>query len=343
MAMLVGSLGARLRRKRLRSPLLCVTTVMVLLNGCQREVSGKYLGKFTDGICWLQLVRTPDNHLAGQLETLVLTADARVERNDVSVTGAVNGKDVTISASTFGIQVLALSGTLNGNRLTLTGGQPSPLLLERSDLSEYGKEVNALNAKAHQILVEKNASATRQRVAQAQKSFVSGIDTIVRRMQEFASEADSHLSRFPGAEDRYHAITVKMTEYVNRERQLAGNRNETVTRGQLAVAVNQESIGTDQLHNSVQSLQSSLRSSVQPISVAATDLEQGCRHANAPRDLTPAQIEARSAACERLVQAISPYRQKVEALDRGLVRLDQAYTQERKAQEGLLQAAQRLQ
>src|SRR5580704_1654640 len=219
-AMLVGFVGARLRREKLRPLPLCVIIAVFLLNGCQREISGKYLAKFTNGICWLQLVKTPDNHLTGQLETLILRADGEVERSDVSVTGAVNGRDFTISASAFGLQVLALSGTLAGNQLTLTGGQPSPLLLERSDLNEYERETNALNVTAKQILVEKHAVAARQRAAQAQKDFISGIDTIVARMREFASEADSHLSKFPGAEDRYHAITVKMTEYVNRERQL---------------------------------------------------------------------------------------------------------------------------
>lgn len=342
MAMLVGSFGARQRGERLRPLPLSVVIVAVLLNGCQRDISGKYLAKFTDGICWLQLVKTPDNHLTGQLETLILRPDGKVERNDVSVTGAVNGRDFTISASAFGLQVLALSGTLAGNRLTLTGVQPSPLRLERSDLNEYEREMNTLNAKAEQILVEKHAVAARQRVAQSQKDFISGVDTIVARMRQFASEADSHLSKFPGAEDRYHAITVKMTEYVNRERQLGGDRNEAVTRAQLAVAVNQASIGTDQLHNAVQSLQSSLQSKVQPISVEATGLEQRCRHANARSDLTPAQIEARGVACERLFQATGPYRQKVEAVNRGLVHLDQIYAQERKTQEGLLQAAQHL-
>ena len=72
------------------------------------------------------------------------------------------------------------------------------------------------------------------------------------------AEADLHLGRFPNAEKGYEAITAKVSEYVTRERQLAGSPNRTVDRSQLYVAANQASLNTDQMHYQGQSLQSSL-------------------------------------------------------------------------------------
>jgi hypothetical protein len=331
----------QIRIERAKSLILCLI-VAVIMNGCKRDVSGKYLGKFSNGILWLQLVRTPDDRLTGQVETAVLQPDGKIERTNVAVAGAVNGSDVTLTARSLGIQVLSLSGAFEGNKLRLTGGQPSPLLLERSDLNEYSREAKSLDARSQRIILERNAIAARQSVAQTLNEFVASVDAVLARMRTFSVDANAHLNKFPAAEERYSAITAKMNEYVNRAHELGGNRNAAVARGQLAVAVNQASIGTDQLHNSVQSLQLSLRSNVQPLTAQAGSIEAACHHAVTPGDLTQAQIATRSAACERLLQAIGPFREKIESVERGLIRLEQTYTRERKTQDALLQASQRL-
>ena len=322
---------------------LYVIAAMVLLSGCQREISGKYLGRFTNGICWLQLVRTPDNHLTGQLETLVLGSHGKIERNAVSVTGAVNAGIVTISASLWGVPTVTLSGTFDGNRLTLTGGQPSPMVLTRSDISEYQQQVNTFTAQSRQVLATEASEVARRTTERVQQNFITRIDQIVGGMEKFDSEADVHLGRFPRVEARYHAITARVAEYVGRERQLAGNPGAAVARGQLSVAANQTSIATDQLHNEAQALQWSIQTNVQPIAAEATAFEQGCRGVVPPGDLTPAQADARNDACRRLFLADPPFRQKFGAVVAGFADIEQVYARERSAQQELLRSAQRLQ
>lgn len=156
-------------------------------------------------------------------------------------------------------------------------------------------------------------------------------------MQEFESEADVHLARFPAAEERYRAITTRISEGVDQERQLAGNPRAAVARSQFVVAVSQASIETDQLHNSVESLRSSLQINVQPITKQAGDLEQGCHGA------IPQQIESITSACERLFEADVLYRQKFESVERGLSQLEETYVTQRKAQEALLRVAEQYQ
>ena len=324
------------------SALFFAAVAVLTTSACRREISGKYMAKFTNGVYWLQLVRTPDNHLTGQLESATLGQDGEVQRESVGVTGAVNGDNVTISASMFGLQVVTLAGTIDGNKLTLTGGQPSPMLLTRADLSDYQQQVKALAAQSKRIASANAAALVRRRTAQAQQNFVSAVGRIVHRMRELDSEADVHLGRFPGAEDGYRAVTAKMNEYLNNERQLAGRANAAIARGQIVVAMNQASIGTEQLHNSAVSLQSSVHGNVQPVAREANDLEQGCHAVVPPGDLTTSQIQARDAACRQLFPAVDAFRQKFEAVARGHSRLEQVYLEERKAQEGLLQEAQRL-
>lgn len=45
--------------------LACASLSMV--TGCQRNISGSYLASDNSAVLWLQVVRTPDNHLTGQL------------------------------------------------------------------------------------------------------------------------------------------------------------------------------------------------------------------------------------------------------------------------------------
>lgn len=331
-----------MRHRDTTLPALYLALLSILAGGCQREISGKYMAKFTNGVYWLQLVRTPDNHLTGQLESSILGQDGKIARESVSVSGAVNGSNVTISATMFGLSVVTLSGSLDGNRLTLTGGQPSPMVLVRADISDYQKQVNALNTQSQGILTANAAARTRQRTAQTQQNFVSEIARLVARMRQLDSEADVHLDRFPGAEDRYRAITSKMGEYLDKERQLARRPDAGVARSQIVVAMNQASIATDQLHNSATSLESSVQANVQPVAREVREFEQGCHAVVPPGDLTPSQMAARDGACRSLFPVAETFRQKFDALVHGLAHLEQVYAQERKAQEGLLQTAQRL-
>src|SRR5690348_11215907 len=106
---------------------------VVLVTGCQRSISGSYLASDNSAALWLQVVKTPDNHLTGQLAANILKLDGSIEQNSVAVSGAIDGENVTIQGSRFfGLESFVLSGTLKGNVLTLTGAQSVPLTFTRS-------------------------------------------------------------------------------------------------------------------------------------------------------------------------------------------------------------------
>jgi len=324
-----------------------VLATLILLYGCKRDASGTYLTSDPTAVVWLQLVRTPDDHLTGQVSLSKLNADGKVDFNSVPVTGAIGDGNVTLSGSQFfGLQSFTLSGRLDGNQLTLSGsGGPTPFVLQRAELPEYQSQLAKLNATSQSILAAKSAAERKEKSDETQKSFVARIDQLVGNMDRFDTEADLHLSRFPGVEKGYKAITAKINDDVEKERHLSGNPNASVARSQLSVAATQESLTTDQVHYQGQSLQSSIESNVKPMADEATNLDTECHESgNTPRtDLTPALLAAHIEACGHLANALPLFRQKYVAVTTGLAYLEQVYVQEKNAQQRLLETAQRLQ
>lgn len=105
-------------------------------------------------VCWLQLVRTPDNHLSGQIADSTVTSDGHIQRDSVSVTGAVDGENVTLSGSRFlGLETFTFSGTLHGDDLTLTGAQGMPMIFKRASLADYQARESALDSQSQKIVI----------------------------------------------------------------------------------------------------------------------------------------------------------------------------------------------
>ena len=338
---------------------LCWLAALVLLTGCKKDVSGSYLASDQQTVCWLPLVRTPDDHVTGQMVCSVMKPDGGIDHESASLTGAVNGENITLSGGGFfGMATTTLSGTFDGNSLMLTGEQSTPLTLKRATLADYQALIGEQNKRSQAIVSERASAEARQRTAQeaaelqqqsfqAEQNFEGGIDQLIGRMQRFDSEADVHLGRFPNFEKGYEAITAKVNEYLTRERQLAGNPsvNASNARTQLANAAMQVSFATDQMHFQEQSLESSLDTNITPLVGQVVALEQGCNHYGPARENpepTTAEAEAHKAACNRLLSAAPMFHQKYVATETGLSHLESVYRHEKDAQARLLATADRM-
>jgi hypothetical protein len=321
-----------------------VLAAIVLLTGCKKDVSGSYLAADNTGICWLQLVRTPDDHLTGQLVVSELKSDGKIDHKSASLSGAVAGENIALTTSGFlGLSTATLSGTFDGKSLTLTGVQTTPVTLTRTTLSEYQSKLAEQTTRSQAIISAKADADTRQRTLQIQKNFVAGIEHLIVGMQQFDTEADVHLGRFPNAEQRYEGITAKISGYVTRERQLAGNSDHAVDRQSLYVDANVASLDTDLMHFDVQGLQSSLDVNIAAMDKEAAAFEQGCRLSGPVNgNLTPEETEAHEAACNRLLSAAPTFHQKYAAMTEGLNHLEAVYKHEKDAQQKLMDTARRL-
>ena len=322
----------------------CSALALVLMAGCCRNISGAYLAGDKSAVIWLQVVRTPDNHLTGQMAAYVLKPDGAIEQNSASITGAVDGENVTIQGSRFfGLESFALSGELSRNVLTLTGAPSIPLTFTRSTAAEFQAKVAQLSTRSHSIIQARAAAQSQMRTLEAQRRFVVEIDRLLSRLRQFESQADVHLGRFPGAAKGYAGITAKVAAYVARERQLTGNPNAAVARGQLSVAAIQASLQTEEMHNQGESLHLALETDVKPMADEATTLERQCRAlASGPVSLTLEELGKVVAACDQLEGTMTPFRQKFNAMSVGLAHLEQVYQQERQTQQGLIRESEKL-
>ncbi|WP_156785221.1 hypothetical protein [Terriglobus roseus] len=307
-------------------------------------MSGSYLMNDEVAVCWLQLVRTPDNHLTGQLVSSVLKPGGKIDHESVSLTGAVNGENVMLSGGgILGMAQTTLSGRFDGNSLTLSGVPSTPVILKRASLADYQAQLDDQSKRSQTIISARATAAGQRRTLQAEKDFLSHVDRVISQMQRFDAEADVHLGRFPNAEKAYIAVTAKVSEYVTRERQLVGNPSRAVARSQLEVAATQISLNTDQVHFQGEALQRSLETNIAPLVNQVSELAQRC-HETQPigGNLPQAEIEEHKGACNRLLNAAPAFNQKYAAIVAGLSRLENVYKREKEYQAKLLDDAQRL-
>ena len=81
-------------RKRSLSGVLpmCGALALVLMVGCQRNISGSYLAGDKSAVVWLQVVRTPDNHLTGQMAANALKPDGTIDKIQRPSLGLLTGR-----------------------------------------------------------------------------------------------------------------------------------------------------------------------------------------------------------------------------------------------------------
>jgi len=312
--------------------------------GCHRDISGTYIASDQSGVASVDLVRTPDDRLTGQLVSSQITPDGSIQRKATGLTGAVDGENVSLTfAGVLGLGSTTLTGTLSGDTLTLTGPQAQPLIFKRSSLRDYQVQLSGLEQRSQATLKAKADAEVVRRTEQEQRNFVDTLDHLTAHMQRIDSASDVILGRFSAIEQKYRAITSKVSSYVEKERRLSGNPNEAVDRATLDVNAYQAAIDTTQLHNQVYSFEQDFKINATPVAESAAKYEDGCQKQDAEHPgITSTEVEARTEACGRLHAALAPFQRSYDALQSGLAHLEKVYIQENSTQQTLLHTADKL-
>ncbi len=314
----------------------------IFLAGCQKDVSGTYLSNDVSSLDALQIVRTPDNRLSGQIAHLSIGPDGKIAEVSTPITGAVNGENITISVSrAFGLDVTTLTGTLVEDRLTIVGLQTAPSTLTRTSQSVYQREIQALVLRSQNIVAAKTAVENRERTAGEQRHLTSQIDGLLAKMSKFETAVDLHLGKLAGAEERHRSLTSRINWYVEQQRRSASSPLMAVHRSQLSADAEQAEIDNDQLHLQEQSLEQNYQQAVKSLGDEAKNLQTSCS-ITSHTDLSPEQIETHRRFCDRLTDAVDTFQEKANTMAAGLVHLEQVYQQEQKTQSGLLEVSGRL-
>jgi hypothetical protein len=314
------------------------------LSGCfGSNATGRYIAKFSNGVYRLQLVQAQDGHLSGQLDTVTLSSEGKIEYSSFIASGVSDDSSIslTFKQSAFLSSTLAGSGTITGNRITLTGdvnpGRLSSVVFIRGTEADYQVSTNELIQQANNIVVGKANAEAAKRELVSQQGFANELNELVDRIQRFGTEADIHLARWPGAQANYRAITDKMNLYLRKERTLVGIDAASVERGQISVAISQGSIGTDQLRNSAISLQNEFKFNVGPLMESMDIHLLKCRNLG-----TFAAYRSVTSACDKLGKESQSFRQKYNLVAQGLIGLENAYQEEHKKQEKIVQISEQL-
>ena len=325
---------------KIRVPLLLAIALSIAFTAfAKQDVTGRYLSKFSDGVYWLQIVKTPDGRVSGELDSTSVSSDGKIVYTSQAVSGAADGTalSLTIGHTTILQSALTSSGTLSDNKIALTighdGRPPSKLVLTRATDDEYQVQLKALSD-----------LSTKVRAAKSEREFVAGVHQLIDQLNKFKLTANAHITKLPEAEQRYLAITQRMTELLSQERQLAGSPRESVARSQLDVAINQGSVATSQLHVQIQSVQTEYRTRALPLMQQLSRTGQTCHRAHRPTSDNPIQPgnEAWNSTCLALFEAEDSFTPSANQLKDMLAKLEEVYKREQAKQEQILEEAQRL-
>ena len=309
-----------------------VLATLVVLAGCGRpSASGEYIAKFSNGVAHLHLVETPDKRIAGELDTAILQPDGSLQYRDMAVSGAADGSNVTLSLKpdSFLSVAIPMSGTFGWGKLTLTGplsgDGSSPTVFSESDGDAYQAALNALNTKAQEV-----------RAARQEREFVASAIALVAEMQRFDTSAVQALARLPAYRSKMQDITAKMDGYLSREKELAGNPNAGVVRGQLSVTINQGAVATDQVFNQVRAFETQFQTDATRLMQKVVETGQTCHLAGRP-DTKPGSW---ATACLNVIEASPEFIRNYRNLKGALQDLDSHYATTRDTQQRIVDASE---
>lgn len=309
-------------------------------------LSGTYVGKGSNGAFLIQIVETPDGHLTGRYEQVVLQSNGKIEDMNATITGAADGQTVvvTIKPSEFLAGSMAASGTIEGRLLHLTGGgngSSFALNLVRSDEADFRTQVAALTDQERQINDARMRQEAAQRQAKLEADQLANLRSLTERMDAFTRKADADLAKFAPVEQRYQYVTHRMRGALAREQSIYGGGQASVARGQISVAINQAAIQANQIHISVQSAYREFDYAASQLMREFAGASQGCRGAHPVTDTTPAPVgrDAWNAACLRFFDSARPFQQRVSDLRVAFAQVEAVWDSERREQDQIVQAS----
>ncbi|MBS0277855.1 MAG: hypothetical protein JSR81_09545 [Proteobacteria bacterium] len=309
---------------------------MALLSiyGCSlSSATGTYLAKFTNGLARLELVQSGDHMLTGEVDWVSFDTNGRLTSSSASVTGMMDGGAVnlTFKGNAFLSGTSTGAGELGWNGITLTGnfngGKVSTVTFARANELEYQWTLVAVEKNAQAIAFARE-QAERQRQEDAKRNQrVARIEKLTAILKNFDTEASVHLHRWPGAEKTMQAITSDMEAKLQQEHSLEGNG---VARGQLAVAINQDDVSAEQMHNQLLSLKNDFTNNVEPMMAIAGRAKSICASDSRP-DV--------ASACQAFSQAYATALPQYQAVSTGLDHLESIYQIEHQKHQDIMQAA----
>jgi hypothetical protein len=188
-----------------------------------------------------------------------------------NLTGVRDGEAISLSVGANSIfsSTKQVSGILTGNKLTVTSaGSAGPLVLLKSDMATFLKDTAVLRVSASKLgedarlrelkatqdrTVQEAQLAEAERIADQQRRLVNDLRELNAAIDAMQPRAARVAKRAELVSAGYDRATAEMTRLLTRQRSTVGQERYDVQRGQIGVAISQQAVQTDGVHNEVES------------------------------------------------------------------------------------------
>lgn len=240
---------------------LCVGT-LASMSACSSgtTVSGTYLAKGQGFVELLQLTQSKDGHLIGTLSHAGMKSGGAIERSSDGVTGAVDGRSITLVTNAPLSLGTSMSGTVDGKVITLThaNGSEQFTLVEPAEYQTAVQQLTARGAAIQQRLNVEQAQAAQAKLLADQNNSVADLN---RRLTEYAARVTS-----PNADKQnsaFHATHAKALaqarKYLEKEQTFPRGSYQA---GQGAYAIGQVSYQLDSYNYPIEDVPKTGRSHI---------------------------------------------------------------------------------
>lgn len=170
-----------------------------------------------------------------------------------------------------------------------------------------------------------------QREQENEQNLEINIPKIIAKMEDINGKIDNDLNKFPAIEQKYQSITAKVQAHYDSARGYYSRNLYAV--GQIEYVMNQGRYATDQVHYQIMSINNSFNSGVGALMHTISTYENSCETTNS---LNPDVKDL----CQKLADAVPPFKTKVRAMTDALQNLEQVYKTEYSKQGDLVMALQ---
>lgn len=185
---------------------------------CAANISGTYVGLYSNAAESLQIVEQPDGSILGHFEQVIFSSEGTKTTMNAGVSGAVSGNTLvlTLKPAEFMGGAIPLSGSIDGDTLRLSGGANGgsfTVTAQRSTEAVFNQRVQQLTAQADQ-------TSRMQAEQKANEKERKDIGDLTQWMRDYSQRAADHLQRLPKTPQTYADVTSKMKAALEKEESL---------------------------------------------------------------------------------------------------------------------------
>lgn len=215
---------------------------------CAANLSGTYVGLYSNAAELLQIVERPDGSILGHFEQVMLSSNGNnTTTMNAEVSGAASGATIvlTLKPAEFLGGTIPLSGSMDGDTLRLSGGANGgsfSVVAKRSTDSVFNQRVQQLIAQANQAAALHTESVA---IAKDRENVVQ----VTKRMRAISKDAMVHVKRLAGAPAYCAGYTQKMETTLAKEGSFPSG---SYARNQLDYAVSSLAFNFNLWHDDLQ-------------------------------------------------------------------------------------------